>query len=428
MVHFGMVIDYRPLNRLTIPDRYPLPRIDDLLDKLHGAQWFTSLDLLSGYHQVALKPEDIPKTAFRVPFGHYEFLVLPFGLTNAPATFQRMMNQVFHDFIAEGWVIVYLDDVLIFSKNEEEHKEHLRRVFQRLQEHKLYVKITKCSFCQPQLKYLGFVVGKDGLKTDMDKVSTIVDWPRPTNVTEVRQFLGLCNFFRRFVQGYSSLVAPLNRLLKKQIAWYWGEECEEAFMGMKEVLTSAPVLKIPEPDKPYRLVCDASTVGIGAVLCQDGRPCAYFSRQMSEAERRYHITEQELLAVISALKEWRCYLLGTPFEVVTEHSANTFLSSQPKLNPRQARWSELLQSFPCKWTYEPGRLNVADPLSRNPRFRVLGQLHAVRTRSAGVGQSPKGHGTGAPRVPGVVSGPLEARLHTGPTISCATKGRNGCGI
>lgn len=222
-----------------------------------------------------------PKLAFRVPFGHYEFLVLPFGLTNAPATFQRMMNQVFHDFIAEGWVIVYLDDVLIFSKSEDEHKEHLRRVFQRLREHKLYVKITKCSFCQQQLKYLGFVVGKDGLQPDMDKVSTVVDWPRPTNVTEVRQFLGLCNFFRRFVQGYSSLVAPLNRLLKKQIPWCWDEQCEDAYKHMKEVLTSAPVLKIPEPDKPYRLVCDASRVGVGAVLCQDGRPCAYFSRQMS---------------------------------------------------------------------------------------------------------------------------------------------------
>jgi hypothetical protein len=153
-----------------------------------------------------------------------------------------------------------------------------------------------------QLKYLGFVVRKDELKPDMHKVSTVVDWPRPTNVTEVRQFLGLCNFFRRFVQGYSSLMAPLNRLLKKQIPWCWDEQCEGAWKHMNEVLTSAPVLKIPEPDKPYRLVCDASRVGVGAVLCQAGRPCAYFSRQMSDAERRYHITEQELLAVISALK------------------------------------------------------------------------------------------------------------------------------
>jgi hypothetical protein len=184
-----MVIDYRAVNKLTTPDRYPLPRIDDLIDRLHGAQCFTSLDLLSGYHQVRLKEEDIPKTAFRVPFGHYEFLVLPFGLTNAPATFQRLMNDVFHDFIAEGFVIVYLDDVLIFSKNEEEHKSHMHRVFTRLREHQLYAKRKKCTFFQPELQYLGFVVGKVGMKPDTNKVAAISEWPRPANITEVRQFL-----------------------------------------------------------------------------------------------------------------------------------------------------------------------------------------------------------------------------------------------
>ena len=363
-----MVIDYRGLNRITIPDRYPLPRIDDLLDKLQGAVCFTSLDLLSAYHQIRLQDDDVPKTAFRVPFGHYEFKVLPFGLTNAPATFQRMMNKVFHDFIAEGFVVVYLDDVLIFSKTEEEHQEHLRRVFARLREEKLFVKLKKCSFCQPELRYLGFIVGKHGIRIDPDKVAEVTKWLPPQNINEVRQFLGLCNFSRKFIQGYSQLAAPLTNLLRKSVPWLWTDACQKAFEGLQWAITHAPVLAIPDPQKPYRVVCDASKHGVGAVLEQEGRPCAYMSRKFSAAEQNYHVTEQELAAVCMALTEWRCYLLGQPFEVVTDHAANTFLPSQPVLSPRQARWFELLQSYSIRWTYEPGRNNVADPLSRNPAF------------------------------------------------------------
>jgi hypothetical protein len=190
---FRMVIDYRQINNLTIKDKYPLPRIDDLLDKLQGATYFSSFDLLSGYHQVRLNESDIPKTAFRTPFGSYEFLVLPFGLTNAPSTFQRLMNTIFHDFVREGFVVIYLDDLLVYSKTESLHMMHLKRVLQRLREHDLYAKLAKCNFFTSELKYLGHLVGKDGLKPDPDKVEVVKNWPTPTSVQQVRQFLGLSN-------------------------------------------------------------------------------------------------------------------------------------------------------------------------------------------------------------------------------------------
>ena len=194
---FRMVIDYRQINNLTIKDKYPLPRIDDLLDKLQGATYFSSFDLLSGYHQVRLNESDIPKTAFRTPFGSYEFLVLPFGLTNAPSTFQRLMNTIFHDFVREGFVVIYLDDLLVYSKTESLHMMHLKRVLQRLREHDLYAKLAKCNFFTSELKYLGHLVGKDGLKPDPDKVEVVKNWPTPTSVQQVRQFLGLSNYFRK---------------------------------------------------------------------------------------------------------------------------------------------------------------------------------------------------------------------------------------
>jgi hypothetical protein len=282
-----------------------------------------------------------------------------------------LLFNVFHDFVAEGFVVVYLDDVLIFSKTEEEHKEHLQKVFERLREEKLFVKLKKCSFCQPELRYLGFIVGKHGIKIDPDKVAAVMKWVVPTTATEVRQFLGLCNFSRKFVQGYSQLAAPLDHLLRKGVPWLWTDACQKAFDGLKWAITNAPVLAIPDlsPDAPkFRVVCDASKNGVGAVLEQNGRPCAYMSRKFSDAERNYHVTEQELAAVCMALTDWRCYLLGKPFEVVTDHAANTFLPSQSVLSPRQARWSELLQMYSIGWKYEPGRTNVADPLSRNPSF------------------------------------------------------------
>ena len=361
-----MVIDYRPLNKITIPDRYPIPRIDDLLDRLKGAQVFSGLDLLSGYHQVRLKEEDVPKTAFRTPFGLYEFLVLPFGLTNAPATFQRLMNEVFHDFIREGFVVVYLDDVLVFSNTEEEHLAHLERVFKRLREHSLLAKLVKCDFWKKQLRYLGHIIGANGLQVDPDKVKVVAEWPTPTSVTEVRSFLGLANYFRKFVQGYSMIAVPLTKLTGSKATWKWEQEEQTAFETLKEKLVQAPVLTLPDVQKPFQVVCDACDYGIGAVLLQDGQVVAYLSKKLNDAERNYSTTEKELLAVVTALLEWRCYLLGKPVRVITDHRCNTFLSQQTGLSPRRARWAERVSEFDIEWVWEPGKTNIADPLSRAP--------------------------------------------------------------
>ena len=364
---FRMVIDYRAVNNLTRKDKYPLPRIDDLLDKLQGAQFFSAFDLLSGYHQVRLHESDIPKTSFNTPFGSFEFLVLPFGLSNAPSTFQRLMNSIFHDFIKEGFVVVYLDDLLVFSKTHEDHLSHLSRVLSRLREHKLYAKLSKCEFFANELRYLGHIVGRDGIKVDPAKVKAIVDWPTPTCNTQVRSFLGLANYFRKFVQNYSSVAAPLTYLTGK-VPWVWGEREQKAFQDVKDALSNAPVLVLPDPSKPYRVISDASDFGVGAVLLQEGKPVAYFSKKLNKAEQNYSTTEKELAGVLYALKEWRCYLLGQHFVVETDHKANSFLQSQTLLSPRRARWAEFLQQFAIEWEWQPGRQNPADPLSRCPNL------------------------------------------------------------
>ena len=230
-----MCIDYRGLNKQTVKNRFPIPRIDDLFDQLAGAKVFSSIDLQSAYHQVRLKPEDVPKTAFTTPMGLYESLVLTFGLTNAPGTFQSVMNEVLGDVIGK-FVLVYLDDLVIFSKNAEGHVEHVRIVLGLLRRHKLYAKLAKCTFMQSELKFLGHIVGAQGLQVDPKKVAIVQDWPVPTGVALLRSFLGLANYFRKFVQGWSALVAPLQRLTKKDKEFVWSAECDQAFEVQPEVM------------------------------------------------------------------------------------------------------------------------------------------------------------------------------------------------
>lgn len=374
-----MCTDYRALNRLTVKNSFPLPRIDDLLDRLQGAKVFSSIDLMSGYWQIPISESDVPKTAFRTPFGLYQWRVLPMGLTNAPALFQSAMNEVFGDL---DFVVVYLDDILIFSRTPAEHVEHVRTVLQRLRQHSYFAKLSKCEFFRSELSFLGHVVSADGIKPDPKKVDVVRHWPVPTNRKELRQFLGLANYFRKFLQGYSTLVAPMTDLTAEHAPWVWSEKCQAAFDSVKHQLTSAPLLIIPDLSQPLEVICDASIVGIGAVLVQHGQPIAYMSRKMIPAERNYTTTEQELLAVVEALKEWRCYLEGTTFTVVTDHCPNTFFQQQPVLSRRQARWSEYLQMFRFGWEYRPGRVNVADPLSRLPAAAIhTCQLFAMRTRA-----------------------------------------------
>jgi hypothetical protein len=386
-----MCIDYRALNKITVKNRYPLPRIEDLFDRLQGARYFSSLDLSQGYHQIRITDEDVPKTAFRTPFGHYQFRVLSFGLTNAPATFQCAMNAVFGKI---PYALVYLDDILIFSNTAEEHAQHLKEVLSILREEKLYAKMSKCRFFQTELEYLGHLVGRDGVRVDPRKVDSVMQWPVPKDVHQIRAFLGLANYFRRFMQGYSTMVAPLTSLTKKDMVWDWSPECQRAFEMVKQALTNAPVLALPDPDADWEVVCDASLEGIGCVAMQNRRPVAYESRKFSPAERRYHTTDQELAAVVHALKTWRCYLEGAKGKVtvVTDHNPLTFFKTQPNLSRRQARWSEYLSRFHFEWEYRPGRINVADPLSRFPvhaeQEAVLGAFQLASLRMAAVGTAP----------------------------------------
>lgn len=361
-----MCCDWRRLNSQTIKSRYPLPRIDHLLDQLFGSALFTALDLTAGYHQILINPEDVPKTAFTTPFGHYQFKVMSFGLCNAPATFQQVMNKVFAPLLGKG-VLVYMDDILIHAANSDEHCALLEQVMVILTEHDFYCRLPKCEFEQKELQYLGHIVGAEGVKVNPAKTRVVEQWPTPRSVREVRSFLGLANYFRRFVQGFALLTAPLVRLTRKGLVWHpdtWDDKCQKSFDGVKHALTHAPVLALPDFSRPMEVICDASLTGVGAVLMQDGNPLAYESKRLDDAQVKWTTTEQELWAVYHALTLWRCYLEGVKFTVVTDHNPLVHLPTQPNLSRKQARWVEYLQRFDFRWEYRPGRINVADPLSR----------------------------------------------------------------
>jgi hypothetical protein len=283
-----MCVDYRALNKITVKNRYPLPRIDDLFDRLQGASYFSSFDLSQGYHQIRLSDSDVPKTAFNTPLGHFEFRVLSFGLTNAPATFQSVMNGIFGHL---PFCLVYLDDILVFSKTLDEHKAHLKEVLELIRSHKLFCKLSKCYFLKRELEYLGHLVGERGIRVNPKKVEAVNQFPRPTTVSELRSFLGLANYFRKFIPKYASVAAPLTRQTGKNATLEWDQACDTAFAELKRLLTIAPVLALPDPDKSFVIESDASIVGIGAVLLQDGKPVAYESRKLCPAEKNYTTTE-----------------------------------------------------------------------------------------------------------------------------------------
>jgi transposase InsO family protein len=367
-----LCVDYRALNKMTIKNRYPLPRIEDLLDRLVGAKYFSKLDLYSGYHQIRIKKEDIHKTAFRTRYGHYEFLVLPFGLTNAPATFMTLMNDIFHEYLDE-FVVVYLDDILIYSKTKEDHLKHLRKVLLKLREHRLYAKLKKCELFKNKVEYLGHYISGEGIAVDERKVEVIKKWPNPTNLTELRSFLGLASYYRKFVKNFSAIASSLTTLLRKDIPYEWKPDQQEAFNKLKEKLTSAPVLLIPDQTKPFTVTTDASDTAIGAVLSQDhgkgDQPIAFESRKLNSAELNYATHEKELLAIVHAIKLWRPYLEEKLFTIITDHAALKFIKSQSNLSRRQARWLEVLQSSNFDVKYRPGKTNVvADALSRIPQL------------------------------------------------------------
>jgi len=285
-VGYRVVCDWRALNNITIKNRYPLPRIDETSDRLSGATIFSSLDLTSGYYQIRISDEDAPKTAFTTPMGQYEFKVLGMGLANAPATFQVVMNKIFAPYLHK-FVVVYLDDILVYGRNPEEHAANLEKVLQVLQDEEFYAKLSKCTFNQSEIKFLGHIIGRNGVKVNPKKVATVRDWPTPRHAKHVQQFLGLTNYVRKFIQGYSSMAAPLSDLtkLKGDFGAKWTAAHSSAFEGLKTALTSAPVLMLPDFDKPFEVISDASLLGTGAVLLQDKHPVAYSSKKYIPAER-----------------------------------------------------------------------------------------------------------------------------------------------
>ncbi|GAU39931.1 hypothetical protein TSUD_275330 [Trifolium subterraneum] len=331
-----LCIDYRQLNKVTIKNKYPLPRIDDLLDQLRGATIFSKIDLRSGYHQIRIRTSDVSKTAFRTRYGHYEFLVMSFGLTNAPAIFMDYMNRIFQPYL-DKFVVIFIDDILIYSKDPQKQAEHLRIVLNILREKQLYAKFSKCEFWLSEVKFLGHVISQGGVSVDPFKVEAIA--------------------------------LPLTRLTRKGAAFVWDELCENSFNLLKQKLTSAPVLVIPDPDKKYVVYCDASNKGLGCVLMQEGAVVAYASRQLKPHEENYPTHDLELAAIIFALKIWRHHLYGVQFALYSDHKSLRYLFDQKDLNMRQRRWMEYLKDFDFELNYHPGKANVvADALSRKALY------------------------------------------------------------
>ena len=373
-------IDYRQLNSVTKADRYPLPRIDDLLDQLEKSCYFSTLDLASGYWQIRVHPNSKEKTAFITPQGLYEFQVMPFGLTNAPAVFQRLMQRVLSGLNPEDgpdFVSVYIDDVLVFSRTWEEHLQHVRAVLGRLQEAKLKLKAVKCRFGRAEVEYLGHIITPQGLKTNPRLVLAVKQFPTPRNVREVRQFLGLSSYYRRFIPSFAKCAQPLHNLTRQGVQFKWCTECQQAFEFLKQRLIEAPVLAYPSFSKEFVLETDASIEGLGAVLSQaqgDGRlhPIAFASRALSQAERNYSITELETLAVVWAVSHFHYYLYNQVVTVYTDHTAVKAVLETPNPSGKHARWWEKVYGRgvkSVKIVYRPERMNGnADALSRNPQL------------------------------------------------------------
>ncbi len=374
-----MCIDYRGLNKVTVRDKYPLPRTDELLDKVSKAKYFTKLDLRSGYWQIPVSPESRPMTAFTTRYGLYEWNAMPFGLTNAPATFSRLMNNLLRPHL-DDFVVVYLDDILIYSDSIEEHEQHVRVICEILKREGLSAKLSKCSFFKQQVEYLGHIVGSNQLKADPKKLGSVDVWPTPGNVGELRSFLGLCSYFRRYIKSFARIAEPLHALTGKALGGKWNKDPsiwshrhQQAFEELKHALVNAPVLTAPDYSRRFLVYTDASVKATGAILAQEDssgniRPVCFYSRKLKEAEVNYPAHDLELLAIVEALREWRCYLEGSPFTAIvrTDHKPLQEFFSQKSLSRRQARWWEKIHAFDFDIKYVKGIENPADALSRNP--------------------------------------------------------------
>jgi len=344
-----LCVDYRQLNNLTIKNKYPLPRIDDLMDQLHGATMFSKINLRSGYHQIRVKSDDVQKTALRSRYRHYEYVVMPLRVTNTPALFMDYMNRIFRPFL-DKFMVVFINDILIYSRTHEEHAEHLRAVLSILRENQLYAKLSKSEFWMTTVQFLGHVISTQGISVDPSKVEAVLKWERPKSMTEIRSFVGLARYYRTFMEGFSKIVAPLIQLTRKDQPFAWTDRCENSFQELKQKLTNAPVLVIPNTSRSFEVYCDASHQGLGCVLMQERRVVAYASRQLKSHEKNYPTHDLELAAVVFALKIWRHYLYGAQFQVFSDHKSLKYLFDH--------------KDFDFELLYHPGKANVvADALS-----------------------------------------------------------------
>jgi hypothetical protein len=357
-------VDYRSLNGVTMKNKYPLPRIEDLFDQMRGARVFSKIDLRSGYHQMKIRPSDIPKTAFSTRYGLYEFTVMSFGLTNAPAYFMNLMNKVFMEYL-DRFVVVFIDDILIYSKNESDHEQHLRLVLQKLRDNQLYAKFSKCEIWIDKVLFLGHIISNGGISVDPAKVKKIVVWSIPTTFTEIQSFLELAGYYRSFIEGFSKIAKPMTSLLEKGREFKWDEKCQESFDQLKERLMSPPVLIMPDLQKGFDIYCDACGQGLRCVLMQEGHVTDYASRQLRKHELNYPTHDLELAAVVHALKIWRHYIMGTKSQVYMDHKSLKYIFTPKDLNFRQRRWLELTKDYDLEIHYHPGNTNlVADALIR----------------------------------------------------------------
>lgn len=363
-------IDFRKLNFLSRKDRYPLPLIDETLSRLATAKRFTKLDIRQAFHKIRMDPESEDLTTFRTRYGAYKCKVLPFGLTNGPATFQRYMNDILFDYL-DDFCTAYLDDILIYSENVEEHDMHVRKILTRLRDAGLQADIKKCEFDVTETKYLGFIVSTTGLKVDPEKTAVIHKWKYPTSVKGIQSFLGFCNFYRRFIRDYGKIAAPLNHLTRKGVPWNFDASCQLAFETLRDALVDAPVLQHYNPDLPCMLETDASDGVIAAILSQkhkdDWLPVAFFSKSLNSAEQNYTIHDKEMLAIVQSFHEWRAELSSvdqaTP--IYTDHKALEYFMTTKQLNARQARWAEFMSEFHFMITFRSGKENTKpDALTR----------------------------------------------------------------
>ena len=370
-----LCVDYRGINKITIKNRYPLPLIPELLDKVGKAKYFTGLDMRDGYHLLRMGVGEEWKTAFCSRYGLFEYNVVPFGLCNAPAAFQHLMNDVLREYL-DDFLVIYLDDILIYSNTKSEHQHHVRLVLQRLREAGLYVKPEKCQFAVSEVSFLGYLISANGIRMDPKKVEAVTSWPTPQSQHDIQVFLGFANFYRRFIKEYSRTVSPITALLKKDVTFNWNQEADTAFRYLKTSFTTAPVLRHFDRSRPAILEADASNEALGGTVSQYDdqgilHPCAFHSRKFTPPERNYEIYDKEMLAIVECMDIWRYYFEGAEhkLKVLTDHKNLVWFTETKSYNRRQARWAEKLSRFDFVIQFRPGiEAGKPDALSRRPDY------------------------------------------------------------